>query len=79
VAVEQPAHDHVVAIGERVGLHRDPVADDALGRKAAAIHFGLDALDDDAQPPVARRTRRLDRRRHARGLRLQPLNLHGAG
>jgi hypothetical protein len=78
VAVEQAAHDHIVAVGERVGFHRDPVADDALRRKAAAIHFGLDALDDDPHPPVARRARRLDRRRHVRGLGLQPLNLHGA-
>jgi hypothetical protein len=41
-----------MAVGERVGLDDHPVADDALDRKAAAVHERRDPLDHGATAPV---------------------------
>jgi hypothetical protein len=44
--------DDVMAVGKRVGLDDHPVADDALDRKAAAVHERRDPLDHGATAPV---------------------------
>jgi len=47
-APAQAAGEHVVTVGEAVGLDVDLVADDALDRKASAVDRRRDALDDGA-------------------------------
>jgi hypothetical protein len=46
-AVAQHDADHVVAVGEDVRLHLQPVAHDPLHREAAPVDLRRDLLDDD--------------------------------
>jgi hypothetical protein len=41
-------------VGERVGLHDDPVAHDPLDRTATAVDERAETLDHGAPPPVHR-------------------------
>ncbi|MDV7401542.1 hypothetical protein RZS08_59540, partial [Arthrospira platensis SPKY1] len=52
--VEQQARQRVVTVGEDVGLHHHPLAHHPLDRKAAAVDFRADALDDDPLAAVVR-------------------------
>ncbi|GIX28173.1 MAG: hypothetical protein KatS3mg123_2054 [Burkholderiales bacterium] len=52
VAVAQHAGQHVVAVGEGVGLHHHPLADHPLDGEAAAVHLRAHALDHRPHAPV---------------------------
>ncbi len=58
---EPDAHD-VVAVGERVSLDDDRVAEDALRGEAACVHLRGDRLDDRAPAAVGGHVRRTDGR-----------------
>ena len=47
----EPDADDVVAVGERVGLDDDGVADHAFRREPAGVHLGADRLDDARRRP----------------------------
>ena len=51
-AVPEPDRDDVMAVGKRVGLDHDHVADHPLHRESAAVHGRRDRLDDGAAAPV---------------------------
>lgn len=46
------AAEAVVVVGEHVGPHGDRVPRHPLDGKAASVHFGVDALDDGADPAI---------------------------
>src|SRR5690606_30356274 len=51
-AIPEPAGDLVVAVGERIRLDDDVVADDPLHREAPAIDLRAHGFDHDAAAPV---------------------------
>jgi hypothetical protein len=51
-AVEQPAVEDVVAVGEDVRLDDDFFPDGAFDGEESAVDFGLNAFDDDAGAAV---------------------------
>ena len=53
-SVQQAHRDVVVAIGERVGLDRERVANDPLDPEPTAIDVGQDLVDDHAPPTLLR-------------------------
>ncbi len=56
---QQLCRQHVVAVDVGVGLDRDPLADDALGRERTALDAWRQVLDDDARRLGRRARRRL--------------------
>jgi len=52
--VAEDRQDDIMAIGERVGLDHDTVADDTLDREAPTVDDRGDSLDDGASPSVGR-------------------------
>jgi hypothetical protein len=53
--VPQNRGDDIVPVGKNVGADLDALVDRSLDRKAAAVNFGSDALDDDASRQVGSR------------------------
>jgi hypothetical protein len=50
--MQQHRADEIVPIGHDLGLHHDPVADDALDREPTAVHHGRELRDRDPAPAV---------------------------
>ncbi len=54
MAMQHHRRDHILPVGEDVGLDLDDVADDAFGGKTPGIHSGRDTFNDDATASVKR-------------------------
>ena len=70
-SMQEDRHDHVVAVGERVGLDADAVTEDPLGRESALIDGRGDVLDDRSPPTVGRAQMRLLHNRAGFGAEVQ--------
>jgi hypothetical protein len=59
--VAQDAGEHIVTIGEAVGLDDDTVTDDALDSEPPLIHVRRYSFDDGAHAAVPRQRHRVER------------------